>query len=88
MKGRPLWGEVVAGVEVGIAEELEHIPVKGFHPGLCDDVDDATSEAAVLGIHVAGKNVELSHRIEVGNDARLLADRLLHAGAIQVVGVI
>ena len=88
MKGRALRGEVIPCIEIGIAEELEDVAMKGVCPGLCNDIDDATGKAAILGVHVARENAKFSDGIEVGNDARLLADRLLHAGAVQVVGII
>ena len=62
--------------------------MKGIGPGLCHHVDDAASEAAIFGIHVARKDAELRNRVEIRDDTGLLADGLLHACAVEVVGVV
>src|SRR5260370_36527658 len=88
MEDRSFRREVVLGSKVRVAEELEDVAMEGIRAGLGHDVDDAAGEAAVLGVDVARKNAELGNRIEVRDNAGLLADRLLYAGAIQIVGVV
>ena len=80
--------EVVSRIETGVAEELEDIAVKAVGTGLGHDVDDAAGETAILGIDVARQDAELGNGVEVGNDAGLLTDRLLHAYAVQIEGIV
>jgi hypothetical protein len=88
MEGRTLWREVVTRVQMGVAEEFEEIAVEVVSAGLRDDFDDAAGEAPILGIYVARKNAELGNRVKIRNDPGLLADGLLHACAVEVVGVV
>ena len=54
--------EEVAGVERGVAEELEGVAVELVAARLGDDVDDAAVVVAVLGIEVVRQQAEF--RIE------------------------
>ena len=64
-------GEVVAGVEVFVAEELEEAAVEGVGAGAGGDVDDAAVEAAELGGDVVGFDGELLDGVEDGEEGDL-----------------
>jgi hypothetical protein len=59
-------GEVVAGVEGFVAEEIEDAAVDGVGAGARGYVDDASVEAAELGGDVVGLDGELLNAIEDG----------------------
>jgi hypothetical protein len=73
---------------MGVAEELEEIAMEVVGPGLGDDVDDAACEAAVLGIYIARQDAKLCDGVEVRDDPGLLADSLLHACSVEIIGVV
>ena len=64
-------GEVVAGVEVLVAEELEEAAVDGVGAGAGGDVDDAAVETAELGGDVVGLDGELLDVVEDGEEGDL-----------------
>ena len=64
-------GEVVAGVEVFVAEELEEAAVEGVGAGAGGDVDDAAVEAAELGGDVVGFDGEFLNVVEDGEEGDL-----------------
>ncbi len=64
-------GEVVARVEVFVAEELEEAAVEGVGAGAGGDVDDAAVEAAELGGDVVGFDGELLNVVEDGKEGNL-----------------
>ncbi len=60
--------EVVAGVEIGVAEEVEGAAVEAVAAGFGDDADLAAAELTDLGVEVAGDDAELGDGVEIGND--------------------
>src|SRR5258705_8018016 len=88
MEDRALRREVVPRVKVRVAKELKEAAMEGVRTRLRSHVDDPTGEAAVLGVDVARKDAEFRNRVEVRDDAGLLPDCLLHACAIEVIGVV
>ncbi len=79
--------EVVAGIEVGVAEELEHVAAEHVAARLRDDVDDAAVVVPVFRIEVVRQQPELLDRIEVRDDAGAAVHPLLHVGAVDVEAV-
>ena len=79
--------EEIAGVKVGVAEELEHVAVEHVAARLRDDVDDAAVVVAVLGIEVVGEQAELFDRIEIRHDTRAAVHAFLHVAAVDVEAV-
>ena len=79
--------EVVAGVEVGVAEELEHVAAKHVAARLGHDVDDAAVVVAVFRIEVVRQQPELFDGIEIRHDAGAAVHPLLDVAAVDVEAV-
>ena len=74
--------EVVAGVQIGVAEEVEGVAVKCIAARFGDDADLAAAVLAVFGVVVAGDDAELGDGIEVGNDGRAGVHILFRIAAV------
>ena len=74
--------EVVAGIEIGIAQEFENVAMQGIGPGLCDDVDLASAELTIFGVKVIGENAELGDRVQIGDDGGAHVDILFDIAPI------
>src|SRR4029077_966180 len=57
--------EIVAGVERGVAEELEHAAVQVVGAGAGDDVGVARSAVADFGLHDAGTGLDFLDSVDV-----------------------
>jgi hypothetical protein len=81
-------GEVVARIEIGVAQKIERAAVEPVGAGLGDYADLSAGKLSVLGIEVAGDDAELGDRIEVGNDGGAGVHVLLDVAAVdaEVVG--
>ena len=60
--------EIIARVEIRVAQEFKTVAVKCIGAGFRDDVDLAAAEFAVLGVKVVRQNAEFGDGIEIGND--------------------
>jgi hypothetical protein len=82
-------GEVVAGVEGGVAQELEGGTVELGGAGFGDDEDLAAGGVAVFGVEVGGEDAEAVDGVEVGHDGGAHVDVFLHVAAVdaEAVGV-
>ena len=74
--------EIIAGVEVGVAQKVEHIPMKSIGSGFRDDVDLASGIFTKLRVEVRGEDSEFGDGIEIGNDRRGHASSLFGICAI------
>ncbi len=74
--------EVVAGIEIGVAQEVEGAAVKAVGAGLGDDADLAAAELAILGVEVAGDDAELGDGVEVGDDGGAGVDVFFDVAAV------
>ena len=75
--------KIVAGIQIGVAQEFEDIAVECIGPGFRDHVDLAAAELAVFRVEVAGENPELGDGIQVGNDRRAHVDVFFDVASIQ-----
>ena len=78
-------GEVVAGVEVFVAEEVVYGAVELAGSGACGEIDDAAVEAAELGGDVVGFDVELADVVEDGEEGDLAGLGLEGGDAVEEV---
>ena len=81
---RPARGrKVVAGVQIGIAQEFENVAVERVGAGFGHHVDLASAEFAVFRVEVARENPELGDGIQVGDDRGAHVDVFFDVASIQ-----
>ena len=80
--------EIIARIEIGIAQELEGVAVKFIGSGFGDNADLAAAVLAILRVEVAGDDAELRDRVEIGNHGCAGVDVLFDVAAVhaEVVG--
>ena len=69
--------EIIARIEIRVAQELKTVAVKRVGAGFRDDVDLAATEFAVLGVKVVRQNTKLGDGIEIWDYRRAHCSRLL-----------
>ncbi len=79
------WGEVVAGVQVFVAEVFEQRAVEAVGAVARADIDDAAIEAAKLGGDVVGLHGELVDAVEDGKEGDLAGLGLERGDAVEEV---
>src|SRR6202041_2549211 len=65
-----LGGKGITGIEIRVAKELEHRPVKLISPRFRDDVDAAAAVISVFGVEVPRENTKFGYGVEVRNNSR------------------
>ena len=74
----PRWIEVVARIQIGVAQEFEDVSVPLVCAGFGYDVDLRAGIIAVFGIGVVGQNAKFRDGIEVRNRARTRISNFLN----------
>ena len=50
--------EIVGGVEIGIAEKIEKVPVKSIGSRFCDDINLAAAEVSIFRVEIVGDDAK------------------------------
>src|ERR1700716_3427061 len=75
--------EVVASIQAGVADELEHISMQRVGARFGNHIDLAAAVVAVFGVVVVGENAELGQRVKIGNSCGATVAELLNDKAIE-----
>ena len=78
--------KVVSGVQVGIAQEFESVPVERIGPRFRNLINDASGSAAVLSVVVVGENFEFLDGIGIRIDHNVVTEKIGVVAPVQQEG--
>ena len=79
--------EVIAGVKIGVAQELEGVAVELIAAGLGENQDLAAAVVAIFGVKATGEDTEFFDRIEIGNDRSTHVDIFFDVAAVDAEAI-